>query len=61
MKYLLLLIVGLSFTACLEGESKHHPAFEPTTIQTDKQKKKLHKLAIKARANHEANLKNTAH
>jgi len=43
MKYLLLLIVGLSFTACLEGESKNHPPFEPTTIQTDEQKKELNK------------------
>ena len=61
MKHLLLLIVGLSFTACLEGESKNHPPFEPTTIQTDAQKEELHKLAIKARARYEANLKNTAH
>ena len=61
MKHLLLLIIGLSFTACLEGESKNHPPFQPTTIQTDEQKEELRKLVIKARANYEANLKNTTH
>ena len=48
------------FTACIEGESKNHPPYEPT-VQTAEQKSALHKLAKEAEANYQAKKNSSTH
>ena len=49
------------FTACIESESKNHPPYEATSIQTPEMKSALKKLVKKAEINYHANKDSSTH